>query len=1489
MAYLITKSTDSIANLGSFNQRQLFRRELVIVDTAIKNYQQLVDDFFIQTPKDCTVEVVVLDSQQDGVNQISRALAKHQSVDAVHILSHGSDGGLRLGNTWFQLESLESYTGVFRSWRVTLSEQADLLFYACDLARGDPSQALIKDISTLTGADVAASIDVTGNGRFSGDWDLEYQCGQLETMVRFKASPPENWSGLLSTFTVTNTNTSGAGSLQQAILDANAMADLDTIDFNIGGGGLQTIVVGASWLGDLTNSVILDATTQPGYSGTPLIQLDGSGTGAGIDGFRFLTDNSTIKGFIVHSFGDEGLESDGSTGFGDNNIIQNNWVGIDATGAPQPNADHGILITVAARGNQVGGTGTNEGNVVAGNTSSGIVIRNLGTDNNVVEGNLIGVAPDGVTQVANGGYGIEILDTATNNLIGGVSAASRNIISGNTLDGIHINNSSNNTVSANWIGLDSTGSNGLGNGGDGIRITNGAINNDIGDPLSSVPNVISSNGGYGIIVLGATSLDNTIANNYVGLNATGTGSILNTDDGVYIAGTPSTTIGGMTASERNVIGAIFGKAAIDIAGTISSNTVVQGNYIGTDLSGTNRLTGSSFGISVSNAGNTTIGGTSINEANVVAGYSVTGISMFQPSAGSRIEGNFIGTDTSGTLDLTTGIFGITLQNSVGDVDVGGTAAGTGNTIAFHSQNGIKFFSNAGAGVSVNQNEIYSNNLLGIDLDGDGITANDTDDADTGANDLLNLPIITDVVQDGGDLDVTVDVDLPAGWYRIEFFENPNGNDETGHGEGEIYLGTDTINVTGAVGYETFNVTLSSVTPTQILGISATATEDTSGGAGTSFGSTSEFGPSYAGAGVLVVTTTNDALNGVVSSITTLLGDRGTDGELSFREAITAANNTVGTNTVGFNISVPLVGGAHTILVGNPGDGTNGALPAVTGAVMIDGTTDSDFVGTPIIELDGSVAGPGVDGLNLAAGSSGSTVKGLVINNFNEYGIRIQTNGFNLIAGNYIGTDVLGQVGEQNQSGGILIDGSDSNTIGGTNALLQNVISGNDPNGLRLINGSSSNSIQGNIIGLDVNGTNIIANTGVGILINNSPYNIVGGVLGGAGNLISGNDDEGVLITGISADGNKVLGNLIGTDGTGTYDLRNAGGGVHLFGGASENAIGGTNAGSLNVISGNLSHGVWLDGASTTNNQVQGNLIGTDITGTNGVGNTSSGVFIVNGANNNTVGGVVVESRNIISGNLGEAIIIDGSLSDDNIVRANYIGTDINGLNALGNLGNGVLIRNGSKNNIIGGTSALYRNIISANSDGIQLRDANTTGNFIQGNYIGTDKNGTIDLGNTDAGVDILLGASTNYIGGNSFATANIIAYSGTYGVVVEATGGVGNSIQRNSIFSNQELGIDLNEDNVSTNDLLDVDSGPNQLQNYPVLTLASTDGTNLTVVGSVHSSSGMTLTNEFFSSSVTDTSGHGEGEVFFGIERCFHRWKWRCLFYECFCSGGLSW
>jgi photosystem II stability/assembly factor-like uncharacterized protein len=572
------------------------------------------------------------------------------------------------------------------------------------------------------------------------------------------------------------------------------------------------------------------------------------------------------------------------------------------------------------------------------------------------------------------------------------------------------------------------------------------------------------------------------------------------------------------------------------------------------------------------------------------------------------------------------------------------------------------------------------------------------------------------------------------------------------------------------------------------------------------------------------------------------------GNGSLRDAILNANATVGLDTIVFNIPGP---GVKVINLVN-------ALPEITDAVVINAATQPGYAGSPLIELDGTQLGDG-NGLVIKAG--GTTVRGLAIGRFNSFGIWVRDCDNNVIQGNYIGVDATGTLGRGNHYG-ILLSNSSNNLIGGTTAATRNVISGNSFTGIEI--GGIANVIQGNFIGTNAAGTAAIPNGINGVEISSSQFinNLIGGTSPGAGNLISGNQ-RGIST---NAPGTTIQGNAIGTDVTGTNKVPN---GTGIDAGAENTLIGGLTPAARNIISGNTGNGVSFGGNGS---KLQGNYIGTDITGTLALGNGGNGV---SAGVNALIGGTVPEARNVIAANaadgngFGNVTLGSGNSSDPGAtVQGNYIGTDATGTRALGNTFTGIFIF--GDNHLIGGLVAGARNVISGNQTGIQIGGSISTqpqGNVIQGNFIGLNALGTSAVPNTLWGIAVV-DAINNTIGGTQSGAANTIAFNGDAGVLVSQ--GTGNLIRRNSIFSNGGLGIDLGAgsfpsgpNGVSHNDVGDADAGPNNLQNFPLLTSVMSVGGNTTIQGSLNSTPGTTFQIDFYSSAALDASGNGEGALFF--------------------------
>jgi parallel beta-helix repeat protein len=483
---------------------------------------------------------------------------------------------------------------------------------------------------------------------------------------------------------------------------------------------------------------------------------------------------------------------------------------------------------------------------------------------------------------------------------------------------------------------------------------------------------------------------------------------------------------------------------------------------------------------------------------------------------------------------------------------------------------------------------------------------------------------------------------------------------------------------------------------------------------------------------------------------------------SLRQAIISSNALSGSSTNAINFQVG-GGGAQTIALLS-------ALPGVTHPVAINGFTQPGNGTAPRIVLDGTNAGASSAGLTLK--KSNSTVEGLAIDNFAEYGITVSGSS-NTIADNYIGLTPGGVVAP-NTHNAINLTYATGNTITG------NVVSGNHGNGVEVYD-SFNNVVTGNLIGTNPAGTAALPNNGNAVKIEGgSKGNVIGGTAPGAGNVLSGNGDCGVQIVDGSS-GNLLEGNLIGTNAAGTAVMGNAVDGVYIGNGSDGNSIGGTTPAARNVISANALCGVLIDSGSG-GNTVAGNLIGTNAAGTAGLGNSNDGVLVDHGADGNVIGGTAPGAGNVISGNQWRGIqILNGS--NGNSVEGNAIGTNAGETAALGNSLGGVLIENGANGNVIGGTTAGAGNVISGNMEsGLVIRDG-ANGNFVEGNAIGTNTAGTAALGNADNGLEVESGSAGNVIGGMVSGAGNTIAYNPNGGVAfIEA--GKGNLIEGNVIDAN---------------------------------------------------------------------------------------------------------
>lgn len=1001
--------------------------------------------------------------------------------------------------------------------------------------------------------------------------------------------------------------------------------------------------------------------------------------------------------------------------------------------------DDGILIQGGAQEVLIGDENGHGHNIITGNgrqpssnrgddaDPAGIRIRGGTTNNNLVLGNYIGVAKEGNS--ANGNKnGIQIMNGAHDNRIGGVTSVQRNLISGNHEAGIYIANGSyNNYVRGNYIGVDKEGQTAIGNRW-GIYVANGSNQNWIGDATSGAGNLVSGNTDIHIRVE-TDSQYNRIQGNIVGLDRSGTYTMATSATGISIFQSSHNQVGGLEVGARNLIAGC--NIGIQIGNERATYNVIEGNWLGVDNSGQKAL-GNGSGITISQGSYNLIGGESNGARNLIAGSQLNGIELLGDN--NQVVGNWIGVDSTGLQALgnqQTGILIDTANNNL----IGGETVLSRNLI---SGNGVGIIAqNAGT----TQNQIKGN-WIGVDPSGIRPLGN----LGSGVA-LINGPQSNII---GGETSSARNLISGNGKHGINIF-NAHNNAVLGN-----YIGTD---VTGStrLGNSAFGIVLDEASNNKIGGAKLGMGNLISGNVWGIDITTGSNGNTVQGNKIGVDGSGNAAISNEVGIL--IFGSAGNriGGSTAHERNIISGNNV--------GIQILQQSQQNTILgnfIGLDSTGTNAVRISVSGVI------------TPQFQATGISIGGGANGNVIGGPNAGD---GNVISGHKDFGLFLSgdntTN--NRLIGNLIGVDHTGTRAVGTQLAGVSIAyGATGNYIGGTAKGEGNVISGHSFVGVAVW-GSPRNQIIGNLIGTDSNGIRAIGNyRGVQVYENAQENKILH-------NVISGNRQLGILLFGVGTNGNEVKGNLLGVDRSGLNAMGNGTWGIIIESGPSKNMIGGVEKDARNIISGNGETGLSLYGEQTSENLVQGNYIGINISGTRAISNGIWGITIDVGASSNMIGGIQQGEGNVISGNGMIGLRISDTISTKNAIVGNIIGANATGQRAIGNgLPGASALWDGSGVFLFGAQdNRVANNWISGNhKHGILILGVNASHNHLHNNYIGLSQNHT-ELPNRGAGLWIEE-AHDNQIG-----ISNTIAFNGQGGIVISGTHALGNQITRNHIFQNQ--------------------------------------------------------------------------------------------------------
>lgn len=1179
------------------------------------------------------------------------------------------------------------------------------------------------------------------------------------------------------------------------------------------------------------NSAVPGPDVQGGAGVTPANNIININDGAGLP-YGFLINgastSSVITGLRVTNFNQFGFMI-----FGNNAKVEGCEIGIDDVNNSQPNNDAGINIQ--ASGVKIGGAEHWQRNIISGNGVIGFqtnIYVTLGSANNLILGNIIGLAPNGIDNIngANGIHGIwdagnatRIGDVSAGNIIsaalntgitcsgcqnlrvfsnkigtsynglvakpnvygvflGGVGSNAMigksdslagNLISGNTSTQVWVNHFSDVSISNNILGPDVTGMIGLVTSTHGVYIDNAnATNIVIGGLNVNDRNLISqNNAGINIIQCGPNV---QILNNCIGLKMDGVSILPNTDVGIKIASTSPVLIGFPNAG--NIISGHVLGSGIGIKINGATGHIIQSNIIGLNVAGTASLANLT-GIQVNGSTNILIGGDlSTGEGNTISGNSADGIILQSGTLDAQIKGNFIGTDITGNFAIANGFSGVHVADADGTL-IGGF---------FQERNIISGQSNPlTQGIflnSIGQGTVVEGNYIGCNHDGtstipnyDGIKVTDSHAAFIGGSIGNENYIVANTnagIQMISALSLTIDGNrIGIGPTAITAgFGNQHG----------IYLIGPNANIGGANSNTISNNLMHGIF---ISGETADATEINNNIIGTSSSNTSGIG--NGGDGIHIQDADATLIGNFIAN--TIIGNDSAGVRLN--GAVTGTeilNNNIadfsGSSLTNF-IGIYVTGGATLNLIGTSYGVKNTICNSVTDGIRIVNSHNNIIFGNCIGSDGAATAMPNNNGIRIinsdgtAIGNENFTGNGtfnVISGNINA-GILLDNSSSTIILSNIIGLNQTGNSNIPNLNGIVLTNGSTANEIGGNgNPLHRNTISGNTFSGINL--SSSLNLITDNIIGLTQDGLGAIGIQDHGIILNVGAIgNVIGGDRPTEGNIISSNDKSGIIVL---DEANQILGNIFG------YSLANVPTGSQPIGielnsgNAINNIIGAPDSGGEefgNIIMHQSSTGILIH-LGAANNSIAGNYIGIDPTdftsSTQPVGievEASAGI-------DNKIGDDVVGGGNIISGN-NVGIKLDGAVHC--FIYNNKIGTNITGANGSVFSNTGIELINSGFNTI--GGAGLKSNLISGNAiNGIFMTGPSSINNVISGNVIGANFTISSPASNS-VGIKIAGGATNNTIGAIGNGLGNLICANSTAGIVVDGANA--------NLFFNNRIGV----------------------------------------------------------------------------------------------------